>query len=254
MRRDPAPRLLPLAGLFLLSCAACTSVAPPPPPAAGDDPNAAWERVLSTHVNEQGRINFPALRANPKDLELYVGWVAQNSPANRPALFPRKEDRVAYYLNSYNALAMYNHVKTGTLPSDTKTFFYFHKLMIGGEEMSLYSYENDVIRKQGEPRVHFALNCIVRDCPRLPREPFVADRLEAQLEAAATEFMNATRHVVVDAAQRKVRHSKILEWYRDDFLTVAPSVLDYINRYRSEKIPAGFELEAVEYNFELNTW
>jgi hypothetical protein len=240
--------------LLCAGVGSCTSVAPPPPPAPNEDPHAAWARVLDVHVNDQGRINFPALRADHKDLDTYVAWVAVVSPAKKPELFPRKEDRIAFYINSYNALAMYNHVKTGTLPSSTATFFAFHKLMIGGEEMSLQGYENDVIRKQGEPRVHFALNCIVRDCPRLPRVPFQPDKLEQQLESATTEFMNATRHVSVVVAEKKVKHSKILEWYRDDFVAAAPSVLDYINRYRVEKIPAGFELESVDYDFELNTW
>ena len=45
--------------------------------------------------------------------------------------------------------------------------------------MSLYTFENEVIRPLGEPRVHFALNCLVRGCPRLPPTPFVAERLDA---------------------------------------------------------------------------
>ena len=38
--------------------------------------------------------------------------------------------------------------------------------------MSLYTLENDVIRPLGDERVHFALNCMVVSCPRLPRVAF----------------------------------------------------------------------------------
>ncbi|MCI0400628.1 MAG: DUF547 domain-containing protein [Gammaproteobacteria bacterium] len=48
--------------------------------------------------------------------------------------------------------------------------------------MSLYAYENDVIRKLGEPRVHFALNCVALGCPILPKKPFTGKWLDAELE------------------------------------------------------------------------
>ena len=59
--------------------------------------------------------------------------------------------------------------------------------------MSLYTYENDVIRPLGDPRVHVSLNCMVRGCPRLPRSPFSGKVLQKQLEALAIEFFNEKR-------------------------------------------------------------
>lgn len=58
------------------------------------------------------------------------------------------------------------------------TFFYLRRFTIGGKSVSLYSFENDVIRPLGEERVHFALNCMVVSCPRLPRTAFTADQLD----------------------------------------------------------------------------
>jgi hypothetical protein len=78
-------------------------------------------------------------------------------------------------------------------------FFRLSKVTVGGRSMSLSSYENAVIRPLGEPRVHFALNCLARSCPRLPQEAFDADALEAQLESAAREFLNDPRNVRIDA-------------------------------------------------------
>jgi uncharacterized protein DUF547 len=46
------------------------------------------------------------------------------------------------------------------------------KFIIGGRAMSLYAYESDIIRKLGEPRIHFALNCSALGCPILPSTPF----------------------------------------------------------------------------------
>jgi len=118
--------------------------------------------------------------------------------------------------------------------------------------MSLHTLENDVIRPLGEPRVHFALNCMVRDCPRLPRAPFAPATLQAQLNAAAQEFLSAPRHVEVDPAARRVRFSAILKGYDEDFLAVAPSLIAYANRYRDEPVPEDWQVEFLDYDWTLN--
>ena len=77
----------------------------------------------------------------------------------------------------------------------------------------MYDYENDVIRPLGDPRIHFALNCMVKACPRLPQEPFRAENLDETLNALAREFVNDPRHVQVVEASHKVRLSEILSFY-----------------------------------------
>jgi hypothetical protein len=239
---------------------ACTTNVPAPRGAAETPPTAeaakeAWARVLTTHVDEQGRVDFEALAKDHGDLDTYVAWVAAVSPASSAGSFGSSEDRLAYYINAYNALAMYNVVRSGLplrLPSDKVRFFYGDKLLVGGTRLSLYAFENDVIRPLGDPRVHFALNCMVKSCPRLPREPFAPERLEAQLDAAAREFLNDKRNVELFPPKRVVRLSMILNWYEKDFLAKAPNLAAYIDGYRPEPIPAGYEIEFIEYDWALN--
>jgi hypothetical protein len=150
---------------------------------------------------------------------------------------------------------MYNVVRAGLplrLPSDKVRFFYWDKLLVGGQRLSLYAFENTVIRPLGDPRVHFALNCMVKSCPRLPREPWEAARLDAQLEAAAREFLNDKRYVELFPPKRVARMSMILNWYEEDFLARAPSLAAYVDRYRPEPIPAGYEIEFMVYDWSLN--
>jgi len=44
----------------------------------------------------------------------------------------------------------------------------------------------------------------------------------------------------------------ILNWYQKDFLAKAPSLAAYVDRYRPEPIPAGYEIEFIEYDWTLN--
>lgn len=99
-------------------------------------------------------------------------------------------------INSYNALSMFNVIESGIPTSHAGwrkfNFFFFHRFTIGARTISLYNYENDVIRpfarSVGDPRVHFALNCSALSCPILPRLPFTAEALDAELMRATTAF------------------------------------------------------------------
>jgi len=215
-----------------------------------------WSGVLSRHVDAAGHIDFSALAKDSADLDRVVGFVAKVDPTTRPERFPDRSSRLAYYINAYNALAMHGVLQEGvpqSLGGWTKfRFFYLKEFAVGGKSMSLYSLENRVIRPLGEERVHFALNCMVVSCPRLPRTAFDATDLERRLDAAARAFIEEERNVKADPATREVWLSAIFDFYTDDFLARAPSPIDYVNRYRAEPIPADFRIRFFDYDWTVN--
>ncbi len=245
-----------LAALILSGCA---SVPRPVgnPSAEVEPPTDAWARVLAKYVDAQGRVNFAGLANDRADLNRYVAWVYDIGPNNTPALFNTPERVLAYHLNAYNALAMHKVLESGTPESlaglKKVGFFYLGKVQVGGVPMTLYDYENKLIRKLGEPRVHFALNCMSVGCPRLPQEPFVAERLNAQLEREAHTFFNEARNVQVDDAAKTVAFSEILKFYTEDFLKAAPSLIVFANKYRDVKIPENYALAPfIPYDWTIN--
>jgi hypothetical protein len=162
-------------------------------------------------------------------------------------------------LNAYNALVRKRVRDEGVTTDGFMGFFKRQRLFrlsrvtVGGRAMSLSTYENTVIRPLGEPRVHFALDCGVRSCPRLPHEAFDADELDAQLESAAREFLNDSRNVRVEAAAREVWLSSIFDFYAEDF---APdrkreSLVAYVNRYRDEPIEPKLTVKFIPYDWRL---
>jgi hypothetical protein len=144
------------------------------------------------------------------------------------------------------------HRLTGVLPEQRARFFLLRNYVLGGERTSLYALENDVIRAYGEPRVHFALNCMSVSCPRLPRAPWHGDALESELETAAIAFFGDERNLRVDHAARRVYLSKILRFYSEDFETESGNLIDYVNRYRSPMIPPGYAVDFIPYDWTLN--
>lgn len=118
-------------------------VAPPSTPQAALD---SWARVLDRFVDERGEVDFPALARDRADLDRYVRHVA-DSPLEQ---WPDGRQRLAHMINAYNALSMYNVIQSG-IPAthaglNKVNFFVLRQLEVGGRPMSLYSFENDVIR------------------------------------------------------------------------------------------------------------
>ncbi len=221
-----------------------------------EPPYTAWQRVLERYVDDLGRVNFAALAGDRADLNLFVAWVYDNGPNNHPERFPTRNHILAFHLNAYNALAMHKVLEAGvptTLAGLRKIgFFYLGKLQVGGEAISLYDYENEIIRPLGDPRVHVALNCMSVSCPRLPRETFLPERVDEQLEREAKRFFNESRNVRVDNAKHVLWLSEILRFYTDDFLAVAPSLAAYVNRYREALVPENYEVEFIPYDWTIN--
>jgi Protein of unknown function, DUF547 len=252
-----------VAALLLLT--GCATIAPPSLTAPSSQSvtgadrqqaEAAWAYVLKQHVDDQGRIDFAAVSASRTDLDRFVSFIYAAAPNNRPDLFRSPQDILAFHINAYNALAMYNVVDSGvpvSLAGLRKVrFFALKKVTVGATPISLYDYENDVIRKLGDPRIHFALNCMVAGCPRLPREPFVAERLHAQLDSATRLFFSEPRNLVIDPQRKVIRVSEILKFYTEDFLQQASSLARYIARYRDLPDADSYAVEFIPYDWTVN--
>lgn len=240
--------------LALSALVACTTLAPVPTGEAPDAATAAtaYTRVLQRFVNDQGEVDFANLRDDRVDLDRYVAFIAR-TPATS---FTNANDRLAHYINSYNALSMYNVIDSG-IPAtyaglNKVRFFVQKKFLIGGEALSLYRYEHTVIRKLNEPRVHFALNCSAVSCPVLPRVPFEGAKLELQLQDETLKFFARPDNLKLDPAMRTASVNEILRFYGEDFVPGhAPNLIAYINRYVLEKIPQDYALHFIDYDWTV---
>lgn len=246
--------VLGVSGGALGGCSTLRATAPVT--ALPQDEARSYALILRQYVDDQGRVDFQGLAANRHPLEIVVAGIGRTAPNNAPSAFPARQDQLVFHINAYNALSMYDVIRSG-IPSrlsllDRIEFFKLTRVVIGGQPISLYDYENDVIRPLGEERVHFALNCMAVSCPRLPRVPFTAAGLDQELDGAARLFLSEPRNVQIDPARRVVRLSAILRFYTEDFLKKAPSLIAYVNRYRTPPIPEDYTVEFIDYDWTIN--
>ena len=219
----------------------------------------SWANVLATYVDEQGRVDFHGIAANPEELEKVIAVIETYGPDSHPEDFQDPNVVMAYHINSYNALAMYGVIERGIPKGFTSTlkrasFFLFRDVIIAGKKTNLYHYENKVIRPLDEPRSHFALNCMVKDCPRLPQKPFTAENLDAELQAASLEFFSKPLHFRLDHDKKRVYVSSILKFYTKDFVASGRKrdLPDYINQFLDEPIPEDYRVRYINYDWRIN--
>ena len=93
MNSNPAySRLLAVLALLMVAVG-CTTIAPVPTSEAPDPATAinAYARVLQRFVNDNGEVDFSALRDDRIDLDRYVAFVAKTPAAS----FTNADDRLA---------------------------------------------------------------------------------------------------------------------------------------------------------------
>ncbi len=247
----------------------CILLALPTAGRADDYSVESWQTVLQKFVDPNGWVDYRSLAQDRGELDRYLALVNEISPETHPHLFPSRNDRLAYYINAYNALVFKGVLALG--PDATTVwgmtgigygFFVQQKVIVGGQRMNLRSLENKIIRREFEdPRIHAAVNCASISCPRLPQEAFDAEQLDQQLDSAMTEFVNDERHCRVDPASGTVSLSKIFDWFKSDFVdyesrqgNTKGGLIDYVNRFRApeDQIAADFSVKFLPYDKGLN--
>lgn len=183
--------------------------------------HGSLDDVLQTFVNEKGEVDYDALRKKPDKLQTYLATIAKVGPTKTPALFPKEADRLAYFINAYNAFVLWGVLQRPHITNvhDEKIrFFYGTTFDIDGGSSNLYHLENTTIR-QGfdDPRIHFALNCASLGCPQLPTTAFTGEALEEQLARETKKFFEEKRNLEIAVDKKSATVSKIFEWYASDF-------------------------------------
>jgi hypothetical protein len=159
--------------------------------------------VLKAAVDAQGRVDFHALIAHHADLDRYVAWIYERSPERWPDLYRTRAHAVAFHVNAYNALVLYNLLQAGVPDSlsrsERKRLFEKRKLLVGGQPLTLAAYREQVLGF-GDPRLRFAITRHAMSDPPLAREPYGAAALDAQLDRAERAFFADERKLSLDPA------------------------------------------------------
>lgn len=206
------------------------------PLAAGaqfDHGHAAWGALLKKHVvlvdgGKASQVRYAGFQQDRAQLKQYLDALGSVSAEEFRAW--SKPRQLAFLINAYNAATVGKILERYP---DIRSIWDFGKVFgnpfkdrfirLLGTEMSLDGIEHDTIRAEGaynDPRIHFAVNCASVGCPMLREEPYIGDRLDAQLEEQTVRFLSDRTRNRFNPATRTLEVSKIFDsspWYGGDF-------------------------------------
>ena len=230
--------------------------------------HALFSQVLAAHVRD-GRVDYVALKSDAR----FPRYLAQLA-ATDPATLPTDADRLAFWLNAYNAYTLQLIVEKQPAKSITEigkgglvlgqvfktTAWDIPFANVGGKKFTLNQIEHETIRAQfKDARAHFALNCASGSCPILRPEAYEAAKLDAQLDEQARLFLRDSARNQFDLAKKTARLSQIFSWYGSDFGSGKHAALLAAAKYAPDEVrraieadPAAWRVEFLAYDWSLN--
>jgi hypothetical protein len=242
--------------LLLTACSTVPAAFHPVSPIApGEVSDRLLQNVLSQAVSE-GIVDYTKIQQDPRFWE-HVDRLSRVDPNGLPS----KADRLAWWINAYNAFAI-RGILDGETPRPYLGWYRYFKVReysVGGVNLNLYDLEHQILRKEfHEPRIHFAIVCASVSCPRLQSWVYEGGQLDRQLDRAAREFLNDPTKNRFDRRRMTASLSKIFEWFEEDFVAAAGSVQAYVSRFVDDPDLARelsnlpYRIEYLEYDWSLN--
>jgi hypothetical protein len=206
-----------------------------------------WDELLKAHVSKAGIVNYNGFESQKLTLRKYITSLGQKMPEERWT----KEDKLAYWMNAYNAMTVDLILRNMPLQSikDIKNPWDQRYWKLGEKYYNLDEIEHQILRKMNDPRIHFGINCASFSCPPLLNVAFTAQEVNAQLDYLANRFINDTSRNTI--ASDRVEISKIFDWFSKDFMQNG-SVIDYLNQYSEVTIDSNARVRYKEYDWILN--
>ena len=138
----------------------------------------SYNRLLGKYATSGG-VKYAEWKSNAGDMQALQAVVDGIAKENASGM--ERKQQLAFYCNAYNAWILHEALEkypTKSVKDTLFTFFTSKRITVAGQQTSFKAFEDNVIRKLGDSRIHFALNCASRSCPPLGRQAFTAGNLD----------------------------------------------------------------------------
>ena len=209
--------------------------------------HSSWSKVLSKYVTAEGLVDYVSIKKDV-NFKTYLELLSRAQPENTNWT---KQEKMAFWINTYNAFTIKLINENWPVKSikDIQDPWDQQLIVINGNKYSLNDVEHKILRKMGDPRIHFAIVCASYSCPVLLNAAYDGATLDAQLTEQAKAFVNDSKRNIIQADNLKI--SKLFSWFKSDF-TVNRTLIEFLNKYASVKINSSAKVEYLDYDWSLN--
>lgn len=207
------------------------------------------DKFFSVYVVD-GKVEYESLKYNA-DLLNETLAIAATMDINTLDLNSYK----AFWINTYNLLVIRGILDKYPMKSvqEIKGFFDNTSYIVANQEMTLKFIEKNMLRKvMKDPLLNFVLVCAANGCPPLINKAYMPEYIDDQLENQTKISINNDNYIRIDNNSKTLRISEIFEWYKEDFVNKETRIVDFINKYRKDKIDESYVVEYYKYDWSLN--
>lgn len=209
--------------------------------------HSVWNDLVTHYVSSDGRVNYDGFRKSKGILRDYIESLGANMPANHWT----QEDKLAYWMNAYNAMTVDLILRNLPLESikDIDKPWNQRLWKLGDKWYNLDEIEHKILRKMDDPRIHFGINCASFSCPTLYDKAFTSAEVNSQLDLLTKRFINDPKRNTITPNSIKI--SKIFSWFSSDFKTQG-TLIDFLNTYSNTTIQSNAKTRYKDYDWRLN--
>jgi len=200
-----------------------------------------FDELLDLYVRD-GFVYYNALRIDRSRLDRYVASL--NSSAAAELAKGSRDQQKAFWINAYNAFVLRTIVDhfpiRGRSPAYPSASIRqipgaFDRAVhrAAGRTVSLDGIEKEILMPLGDARVFLALGRGAVGGGRLRSEAYDASRLEAQLQAVASESVTRDEIVRIDPVANVLSVSALFSWREDAFVASFAEKADAVFKQRS---------------------
>jgi hypothetical protein len=234
------------------------------PGASAPSLHAPFTALLQDHVRH-GLVDYDAFAKAP-EFPRYLQALARVRVSGMS-----KSDRLAYWINVYNAftIELINKHKERESIRNINMFLGLVKgkgpwkeeiVRADGRLLTLDHVEHKIIRVEfKEPRIHMALVCAAMSCPPLRPEAYEGATLDRQLHEQTRTFLRERQtENRLDLGNSVIHLSPIFDWFREDFGKTDANILKFVAAYfdgegeRNAFTASRLKIEFTDYDWSLN--
>jgi hypothetical protein len=242
-----------------------------------------YAAVLRSFVDDAGMVDYEGLKANSQKLQAFATALSKLDRKSYDKW--SKKEQIAFWMNAYNGLTLKVIIDNYPIKSSFFRSRVYPKnsirqiagvwdkitFTVMGQHLTLGHIEHEILRKKfDEPRIHMAMVCAAVSCPPLRNEPYVAEKLDEQLDEQTRKFLSNPQKFRIDVNKATVYLSSILKWFAGDFVNKygpeqniakhnkeSSAVLNFVGGYLKQAdkdyiLQGNFKIKYLKYDWSLN--
>lgn len=214
-----------------------------------------WTQLVQEHVDSTGWVSYQGFVQDSVRLNAYLAQLSKCGPSESWT----DNQKLCYWINAYNAFTVkliVDHYPVSSIKDIKRGIPFVNSVWemnffeIEGQKMNLSVIEHKILRKEfNEPRIHFAIVCASKSCPRLLNMAYEPEKLEEQLSIQTRNFVNDNSKNEIEVEE--IRISSIFKWFKNDFIQKG-TIQEFIIPYSNRDFDSSAKVKYLDYDWSLN--